>query len=355
MTPAGTAGRATGRAAVARGGRDPGAYLVRGDDPSLVAHAARTVIDGLVGERDPALVVEEHGGVDDADIGAVLDACTTPPFLVDRRVVVVRDAGRLNAADAARLAEALREPLPSVLVLVGGGGTVPQALVKAVSAVGEVVDASVGSGRDRTRWIGEQLRSAPVRLDAGAARRLETHLGEDLGRLANLLEALAAAYGTGASLSEADLEPFLGEAGGVPPWELTDAIDDGDPAGALAALHRMMSAGGRPAPVVIATLHTHFSNMLRLDGASVATGEDAAALLGSRSTFVAKKALERGRQFGGERIGQAIVMLSEADLDVKGRAGLAPELVLEVLVARLARLSRGRAPARTGPRAGRRR
>ena len=322
-------------------------YLVRGDDPALVARAVRTLVDRLRGDRDPSLVVEEHGAGDDVDVGAVVDGCTTPPFLVDRRVVVVRDAGRLTAAEASRLHETLRDPLPSVhLVLVGGGGALARPLVKVVSEIGEVVDASAGRGRERSRWLQDQVRDARLRLDAAGMRRLEGHLGEDLGRLAGLLDTLAAAYGEGATISLGDLEPFLGEAGGVPPWELTDAIDAGDARGALVALRRMLTAGGRPPPVVLATLHTHFSNMLRLDGAAVRTGEEAAALLGARSAFAARKSLDRCRQLGGERIGQAILLLADADLDTKGRSALAPEVVLEVLVARLARLGR----ARPGPR-----
>ena len=70
--------------------------LVKGDDPALVAQAAHTLVEQLVGEDDPSLVVEEFGapGTDELDVGAVIDACTTPPFLVSRRVVVVRDVGR---------------------------------------------------------------------------------------------------------------------------------------------------------------------------------------------------------------------------------------------------------------------
>jgi len=320
-------------------------HLVRGDDPALVAQAARALLERLVGDLDPSLVVEEHHAGDELDVAAVLDACTTPPFLVDRRVVVVRDAGRLAAGDAARIAEALADPLPSVhLVLVSGGGTIPPVLVKA--AGNGVVDASAGRGRDRGRWLAEQLRRSPVKLEAAAARRLEEHLGEDLGRLAGLLESLAAAYGEGATVGLAALEPFLGEAGAVPPWELTDAIDAGDVPGALRALRRLLGAG-RAAPLVVATLHGHFSNMLRLDGADVRSGEDAAALLGTRSPFVAKKALDRARLLGSERIGQAVTLVAAADLDVKGMTALPPELVLEILVARLCRLS----PA-SGPRGG---
>jgi len=313
----------------------------------LIAQEARSLLDELVGGRDPALVVEEHGGAgDDLDVGMVVDACTTPPFLVDRRVVVVRDAGRLTASDAGRIVAALREPVPSI-ALVGGGGTVPQALVKAVSASGKVVDAAVGTGRDRTRWVGEQLKGAPVRLDAGATKRLSAHLGEDLGRLAGVLQTLAAAYGEGAVVREEQLEPFLGEAGSVPPWDLTDAIDNGATPEALATLRRMTGAGGRSAPEIVAVLHRHFSNILRLDGAGIGSGEEAARVLGARSAFVAKKALAQSNRLGSEKVALAITLLAAADLDVKGRTALPPEVVLEVLVARLCRLTRARrAPGR---------
>ena len=324
-------------------------YLVRGDDPAMVAQVARSLIDRLVGERDPTLVVEEHGGssIDDLDAGAVVDACTTPPFLVDRRVVVVRDAGRLGAADAARIIDALADPVPEItLVLVAGGGTIPQNLVKAVSAAGHVLDTNVGSGRDRSRWLGEQVREGPVRLSSGAAKRLGDHLGDDLGRLFGVLQTLAVAYGEGATITEEQLEPFLGEAGSVPPWDLTDAIDEGATASALATLQRMTGAGGRAAPEIVAILHRHFSNMLRLDGAGVGSGEEAAALLGVRSPFVAKKALAQSNRLGSDRVAQAIGLVADADLDVKGRTALPAEVVLEVLVARLSRLTRARAPSR---------
>ena len=61
-----------------------------------------------------------------------------------------------------------------------------------------------------------------------------------MGRLEGLLGTLATAYGDGATVSVAELEPFLGEAGSLAPWDLTDAIDAGETAQALAVLHRML-------------------------------------------------------------------------------------------------------------------
>jgi DNA polymerase-3 subunit delta len=312
-----------------------------------VGQATRSLLERLVGDRDPALVVEEHGGPssDELDVGTVVDACTTAPFLVDRRVVVVRDAGRLTTGDAGRLAAYVADPLPStVLVLVSGGGTIPQALVKAVSAKGAVVDTAVGTGRMRKTWLGERLRDAPIRFDPGAADLLDEHLGDDLGRLDGIVRTLSVVFGDGATVGADEIEPFLGEAGAVPPWELTDAIDSGATQVALGALRRMTDAGGRAAPEIVGLLHRHFVSMLRLDGSGVTDEQAAAALLGVRSAFVAKKAVTQSQRLGSERVGRAITLIADADLDVKGRTGLPPDLVLEVLVARLSRLT----PARRG-------
>lgn len=321
----------------------PRVYLVKGDDASLVAQAAHALAERLVDGGDPSIMIEEFGGpgVDQFDIGAVIDACTTPPFLVDRRVVVVREAGQLSASDAKRLAAYLGDPLDTTaLVLVGGGGTVPQALVKAVHACGEVIDTSVGTGRARSQWLTEHLKGGPVRLEVPAAARLAEHLGEDMGRLVGLLDTLAAAYGPGSTVSLDELEPFLGEAGSLAPWDLTDAIDTGDTAKALTVLHRMVTAGESHPLVVLSLLYRHYRQMLRLDGAGVTSPEQAAQVLGLRSPYPAKKALSQSRRLGTSRITRAVGLLAEADLDLRGSTALPGELVLEVLVARLSRLVR---------------
>ena len=70
----------------------PAAILVHGDDPSLVGQAVRDVVAELVADQDPGMVVEDTELTSDtADVGAIVDALSTPPFLTDRRVVVVRE------------------------------------------------------------------------------------------------------------------------------------------------------------------------------------------------------------------------------------------------------------------------
>src|SRR6202011_122119 len=101
-------------------------------------------------------------------------------------------------------------------------------------------------------------------------------------------------YGDGARLVPADVEPYLGEAGSVAPWDFTDAIDTGDADLGLRLLHRLLGAGDRHPLVVLAILHRHVQSLLRVDGPEIRTEAQAAEAMGiarGRSTFPAKKAL----------------------------------------------------------------
>ncbi|HET6795054.1 MAG TPA: DNA polymerase III subunit delta [Acidimicrobiales bacterium] len=329
------------------------AYLVKGDDPTLVAQALRTVLEEVTSGDPTGLGVEDHTA-DEPDIGAVVDALMTPPFLVDRRTVVLRDLSGLRSDDVDRLVAYLAAPGDTTVLVMGSTGRVPNRLADAVKKVGHIVDAAVPTGKARSSWLSARLRQAPVHVDGPAAALIGDHLGEDLGRLAGLLDALAASYGEGAHVGVAEVEPFLGEAGATAPWELTDAIDAGDVAGSLGALRRLTGPGGRHPLVVMATLHRHYAGMLALDGSDVRSDADAASRLGMRSAFPAGKIRAQGARLGSRGIARAIVLLARADLDLRGGTAVPEDAVMDILVARLARLSPSRrarqAPATTGRR-----
>jgi DNA polymerase-3 subunit delta len=209
------------------------------------------------------------------------------------------------------------------------------------SAGGEVVDPDPGSGKKRAQWLDAQLDASPVTLDREARDRVSHRLGDDIERVGALLGTLESTFGPGAHIGVEDVEPFLGEAGSVPPWELTDAIDAGDRAKALDRLHRMTAAGGMHALQVMAMLHTHYGRILRLDGEEAADDKAAAALLGMKgSSFPARKALQQCRRLGSDGVRRAVELLADADLDLRGRTAWPDQTVMEVLVARLAYLSR---------------
>ena len=233
-------------------------HLLSGNDESILRSAVHELVDELVGTGDRAMMVDEFDG-DEYELRLVVDAAQTPSFLTDKRVIVARDVGRFSAADLAPLLAYLADPLDSSdLVLVVNGGAVPKKLGDAVKVVGTVVNTSPPSRpKDRQEWISEHIASAGLRIKPDAAAQLGQWLGEDAGRLDGILATLTSTYGSDHVLTFADVEPFLGEAGGVPPWDFTDAIDAGNTSKALTMLGRMMHGGERHPLQIMAILHSN--------------------------------------------------------------------------------------------------
>lgn len=348
-------------------------HYVRGSDPTLRENALNALIGELLGGEDRSLAVEEHtvpGRTGDGEapggaegraqaVDGALNAAQSPPFMTERRVVVLRDAGNLAAADADVIVAYLEDPLETTeLVLVAGGGRLPTNLTKAwKGAVHEVGPPSEVT----SDVLADALKAAGVELDAEAQRHVVAHLGEDAGRVPQLVAVLDAAFTDGAVVSVDEVEPYLGDEGAVPAYQLTNMIEAGDVPGALEVLHRMVTAAGardgRPMhPLqVLAMLHSHYRRLLRLDDPEIRGSADAVEALGGKvKEYPAKKALAQARALGTDRIRRAYQLLGQTDLDLKGARAIPEDVVLEVLVARLAQLSaqsgagarRGRASAR---------
>jgi DNA polymerase-3 subunit delta len=327
-------------------------HLVHGSDEALVGQAATELVRRLVGSEDRALMVADLAlDGEDVTVGHVVGEAQTPPFLTERRVVVVRSAERLDTDAVSKLQAYLATPLETTdLVLVHAGKPTKKLLDAVKGAGGVVAAADVGSNRrDRTSFVEEQVAASGLRLTSAATSALVDQLGEDVNRLAGILDTLSSTYGMSTRLDVEDVTPYLGEGGGIPPWDLTDAIDRGDRTAALDALSRMVHAGGRHPLVVMAVLHTHYGRLLRLEGSRAHDEASAGAVLGLKG-FAARKAVERARAMGPEAIHAAIQLMAQADMDLRGERELPDEAVLEVLVARLCRLSATRRPATTGRR-----
>lgn len=346
-------------------------YVVTGSDAVLRGEALRDLLRRIVGNEDPSLVLEElvipgraqsGAGVgagadtaaseasaesneppsqDRADIvtRAILSA-TTPPFGTDQRIVVLRDIGNLTAADSLPIVEYLGDPMPTtVMVFVAGGGRLPANLTKAWKAAGF---EEVGSGGDQARDVLTAVaKRANVTFTSAAAALIAEHVGEDVGRVPAIVELLASAHGPGARLDLEEVQPYLAESGAVPVYVLTKAIDAGDHVEALVILDRLRSAGGMHPLQLMTLLHRHYQRLARLDDPEVTGEAEAVAALGGKvKAYPARLAWQQARRIGSEGIRRAITLLAGADLDLRGGTGVPETAVMEVLVTRLAGLTR---------------
>ena len=341
--------------------------VVQGSDPSLRDREVQRAIDELLGPIDRSLALDDHtlesrrrgasadtepaddepaaaGSLELPAFTAIVNALQSPPFMTECRVVVVREIGNLTSEQGKWLAEWMADPLPGVhLVLVLGGGRVTAALDKAVKALADVV----GPASEQTSAaLANATKAARLKLSSDAATRISSHLGDDAGRVPELVELLRATYGTGATLDVDDVEAYLGELGTAGRFDLTNAIDRGDLGTALEVLHRLLTAtsASQPKPLhpmqVMASLVFHYQRLLRLDDPSITTKEQAASVLGMKSAGGARFPLEAARRLGTDGLREALALLAQAELDLRGQSGLDERTAIDVLVARLAALSR---------------
>jgi DNA polymerase-3 subunit delta len=341
--------------------------LVQGSDPSLRDREVQRLVDELLGGDDRSFALDDHtfasrrragdgsepedddergaeGSTELPAFAALATALQSPPFMTAARVVVVRDIGNATAEQAQWLAAWIADPLAGVhLVLVSGGGRVSTALDKAIKAHARVVGPASESTSD---VLQQELHHAHLKLEPAAAKQIASHLGEDAARVPELVELLHSTYGDDAALTLDDVEQYLGEFGTAGRFELTNAIDRGDVGAALGTLHRMLTAtsASQPKPLhpmqIMASLVFQYLRLLRLDDPDVVTKEHAAAVLGMKSAGGARFPLESAKRLGSDGLREAVELLAQAELDLRGASGLDDDVVIEVLVARLAALSR---------------
>ncbi len=325
---------------------------VVGADPTMVDDEVRLVIGEALDGLDAAFALEDlTAGSGDGEAGAiiarVMDALTTPPLLSDRRVVVVRDAQALSAEESRPLLEWLAAPTTTATLVLGVVGTRSHRLVGAVADVRLV---AVGTRpAERVAFVADTLARHGLQVERSVAQRVAERIGDDVARTDALARTLASIYGT-ATLGFAQIEPYLGAAGDVPEWDLTDAIDAGDVRRAVVVARRMLDSRSRVGVQIIGSLSRHFLRMARVEGAGLTSDAQAADLLGVKP-YPAGKALRQAERLGGERLRASVHLVARADLDLKGAVSYGgrdaegdrdpTELtVIEVLVARLATLAR---------------
>jgi len=313
--------------------------LFHGSDESLVSEAVSERVRQLVGDDDRSLKVDDYSG--DYVMAAAVEAAETPSFFTERRVVVVRAVGARPNEDHQVLARYLAQPNDETdLVIEWGSGRVTKAVSDGLKACGgQSIDPSPPSkAKERREWWETTIAALGIQFQPAALALVMEWLGEDVARFSGLAETLKSAYGNG-PISVAQLQPFLGERGDSKPWDLTDAIEAGNAEQALIVLRRLTQAGERHPLQILAQLHNHYARLARLDGAEVASAADAEAILGLKG-FPAEKALRAYRGLGGSGIRRAYGLLAGADMDLRGGTGLDADVVMDVLVARLARLTK---------------
>jgi DNA polymerase-3 subunit delta len=267
----------------------------------------------------------------------VRDELCTVSMFGDRRLVLVEDADDLVTRHRAALEQYAEQPAKhAVLLLDVKTWRKNTRLAKKVEADFLELDCGELSGGLLLKWLVDHASAAYGKQLTRDAAALMTELaGAGLGLLDQELAKLSAYVGDRERIGVDDVRTLVGGWRAETTWKMTDAVRDGSPAAALAALEKLLAAG-EPAPKILGGLNFVFRKYAR--GTELARrGTPLRAALQQAGVFPRDaEASERYlRRIGRRRAEHITALLLQADGDFKGGSRLPERLQLEQLLLKL--------------------
>jgi len=221
-------------------------YLIAGTDGAKIDATrarlrARAESEGGSGSLEVFEAAEGRGAPDHE---ALLGSLPAMSLTGERRYLLADGVERWRERQLDAVAEALADLPPDLTLVLIARAEAPERLERAVRAAGGEVHAfAVPSARSMPRTLVADAGLLGYRLEPAAAAALVGRMGANPVRLRQELERLALWAGEGGEVTLDDLEAMVADTSEAIVWSLADALQDGDPASALAVAERLVGQG----------------------------------------------------------------------------------------------------------------
>ncbi|MCG7296545.1 DNA polymerase III subunit delta [Corynebacterium afermentans] len=303
-------------------------HLVLGEDDFLAERATKAIV-AQAGEGVEVTTLRA-GDVSEGEIAMA----TSPSLFAEDRVVVVKHAELAGKEPTEILLQACVNPAPGITLIVEhtGGGR-QKAMVKKFAKAAEVHKADPLKDNERRSWLMEEFRSHGVRPTPDVAAAVLESVGSDLRELASAVSQLVS--DTEGELTVESVRAYYVGVAEVAGFDIADQAVAGRADRALASTRRALQLGTSPVSIA-AALARKVGDIAKLHG--VRGNPDQLARTVGMHPYVAKKTMQVARQWSGDAVSHAVIIVSDLDAEVKGQGG-DPEFALENAVRRIAELA----------------
>jgi DNA polymerase-3 subunit delta len=321
-----------------RRGPAPPIVVVFGDEEFLHRQCAQQIKKWILGDDPDDFCYSTYDG-SQVTWPSVHDELRTPPFLGDRRLIVIDDADDFVSAHRTSLEAYLAKPSTcSTLTLMVSSWPSNTKLAKATEENGLAIDAASPKPWLVPDWTVQWARSKYGKsINKEAASWLVELVGVHLGQIDQELGKLVASVGDQEEITAERVDQLVVGTRTDTPFKLLDMLLEGQLAKSLEMLDRQFVAG--ESPVGILAMVT--SQLRRLARAARETDFGISTAEGLKAAGIPPFAIEKARQhlnhFGRARMESMLRRLLQADLDLKGSSALSPRTVVERLFVELAR------------------
>ena len=309
-------------------------YLLLGSERFLRDSAARAITEaGLFGTLLREFN-ESSFNLQRDSVHSAIAAAEQLPMMSERRVVRIRDFGRLRDSDEETLIRYLNDPSPAtVMIFIADELDKRKKSTKSLLDNCVVVDFPALKDGEAKAWARTRLKELKVTADDAVLNEIISLVGTDVQTLFNEIDKLASSVADTGRITPQVVDELIGRSRELSNFELGDHLLAHNRKRALETLHRLLDDGAEP--VMLMGLIAGNYHRLALAKALLAKGGREEVFRNvslppfKRDAYIAN--LQRN---DAAKIARGLQLTAAADLAIK-TSQATPRLQLEMLVCEL--------------------
>jgi len=312
-------------------------YWLEGEEEYFIDKVMKYAESNILNESETGFNLSVFYGKD-ADWAAVVNACRRYPMFAEKQVVLLKEAQQMR--DIERLEVYIENPLASTVFVVSykekkvDGRT---RLAKLLKEKGVVLTTKKLYDNQLPEWTEELVQSKELNISQKALMLLVDHIGNDLSRIENEIDKIAINLGKRKSITETDVEQYVGVSKDFNVFELQAALATKNLSKAIQII-LYFEANPKAAPIqlVLPSLYTFFSKVFMIYGLNTRDEKTIATSLGI-SPFFIKDYLRTTTVYSYADVEKLLLLLSDYNLKSIGinNSGTTDGSLLKEMVAKM--------------------
>jgi|SRR5690242_873561 len=238
-------------------------YWLEGDEDYFIDELMEYAEKNILSEAEAGFNRTVFYGKD-ANWPDVINACRRYPMFAERQVVLLKEAQQMK--DVEKLEGYVENPLPSTILVVSYKGKTLDGRTKfskVIKKKGEVFQSKKLYENQLEGWVSNYLKANGFKIDPKALTLLVDHIGNDLSRIVNEIEKLSLNLGKEKTITEDEIEKFIGISKDYNIFEFQNALSTKDRAKAIRII-QYFDANPKAVPVqlILPSLYSYFSKIL---------------------------------------------------------------------------------------------
>ncbi len=312
----------------------PELIFLYGQESYLVQQAARSVREAVLPEAQDDFNDNQFYGKD-VTAELILEAAMTYPVFAEKRLVTVKDAHQLPAAELEKLIPYLQNPVPQTcLLFIADKIDNRRKFFQQFKKNGTLVEFKPLSDREIPRYVRDILSRGEVRISADSLDLFCSMMDGNLHEVHAELDKLLTYIGSATLIEVKDVQAVVSRGRAENIFELGNAVGRGDVAKALTLILRLSAAGEAPLKI-LSLLVRHFRQLWKVREMQVQNyPEKEIAKVAGVPYFVVADLIRQGKKFSRNDFYRAFELFLETDLAMKS-SGADAEALLDSLILRL--------------------